>query len=414
MQHTITRSQPTLLSLSEALHLVLEHAQTLGSEACLLHASVGRVASEDVVATMTLPPFDNSAMDGYALRSEDARQATAEHPVVLPIVGESAAGHPFPRAVQLGEAIKIMTGAVVPAGADTVVMLEEARWRDAQVQLVRPSPPGQHIRRAGEDIVAGQRILRRGERMAWQHLGLLAGAGIARLNVYRPPQVAVLATGSELVPVGASLGPGQIRNCNSLLLTALLRQRHIPHYDFGIVSDDYETLLARLREGLSADLLLISGGVSVGEHDLVKKALRAVGFEQIFWRVNMKPGKPQLFGRVGHTYVFGLPGNPVSCVVGFLAFIAPWIRQTLGDPAPAPQRIQALLTRDVTVRDEKTHLVTAHLEGIMGDLRVTPTSQQGSGMLTSLATADCFILLPEGPPRIVRQGERVEVMPFDW
>lgn len=402
---------PRLTSVNDAKRIVLEQTAPLGIEEVALAASIGRVLAKDLMAEVDLPPFDNSAMDGYALRSYDVTQAAEDRPVTLQLVGEVAAGQVLNRSLGLGEAVKIMTGAPLPPGADSVVMLEQARLRDGMVELRSPVAPGNHIRKAGEDITAGETVLKAGARIRLQHLGLLAGLGYAELAVYRLPTVAVLATGSELVNIDEPLAPGKIRNSNSLVLAALLYRLGIRPVDCGSVIDQRALIQRKLEEASASDVILISGGVSVGEHDLVKRILRDLGMETLFWRVNMKPGKPLLFGRWQGKVVFGLPGNPISCVVCFLEFIQPFLRKAMGEQEMNRERVRAKLTQPIRKKEPRLQFLTATLDEHQGTLQVTPTPQQGSGMLNSLAQANAFIVMPEDTMQL-EAGSIVDVLPL--
>lgn len=420
---------PRLTSVEEARRIVLAQAMTLGSERVRLGDGIGRVLAQDLVAEASLPPFDNSAMDGYAIHSSDAAGASREHPVTLRLVGEVAAGEVRERAVSRGEAVKIMTGAPLPPGADSVVALEEARLRSdghqgqaecrtrgasgrgKQVEIFGEVPPGRHVRKVGEDIKTGEVALAAGTRIQLQHVGLLASLGYAEVPVFRAPSIAVLATGSELIEIGGQLAPGKIRNSNSLTLLTLLRGLGLRATDLGIVTDDHALIRQRLEEAAKHDVVLISGGVSVGEHDLVKRVLRDLGMETLFWRVNMKPGKPLLFGRWRDSVVFGLPGNPISSVVCFLEFIAPYLRKATGEHDPTDGLVHARLTQPLRKKEPKPLFLTAQLREEAGTLLVTPTPQQGSGMLNSLAQANAFIVVPEDIMELAA-GSLVEVVPL--
>ncbi len=404
-------SAPRLTRVDEARRIVLAQATTLGPERVRLEDGIGRVLAQDVIAEASLPPFDNSAMDGYTVRSADTAGASREQPVRLKLVGKVAAGQTLEREVNRGEAAKIMTGAPLPIGADSVVMLEEARFRDGIVEIRSPVAPGSHIRKVGEDIPAGNSVLTAGSRIRLQHLGLLAGLGYATLPVYRSPTVVVLATGSELVNIDEPLAPGKIRNSNGLVLAALLRQLGIQPLDLGTAVDERVRIQRKLQEAAASDVILISGGVSVGEHDLVKRILRDLGMEIFFWRVNMKPGKPLLFGRWRGKVIFGLPGNPISCVVCFLEFISPFLRKVMGERDVDQGRVHARLTQSIRKKEPRRQLFTAKLEEDQGGLSVTPTPQQGSGMLNSLAQANAFIVVPEETMRL-EASDLVEVLPL--
>ena len=402
---------PRLISVEEARRIVLAQAMTLGSERVRLEDGIGRVLAQDLVAEASLPPFDNSAMDGYAIHSSDTAGASREQPVKLRLVGEVAAGQTLERTVGRGEAVKIMTGAPLPPGADSVVALEDARLRGEQVEIFGEVPPGRHVRNVGEDIKTGEVALAAGTRIQLQHVGLLASLGYAEVPVFRVPSIAVLATGSELIEIGGQLAPGKIRNSNSLTLLTLLRGLGLRATDLGIVTDDHALIRQRLEEAAKHDVVLISGGVSVGAHDLVKTVLREMGMETLFWRVNMKPGKPLLFGRWRDSVVFRLPGNPISCVVCFLEFIAPYVRKVTGEDDPTDGLVRARLTRPLRKKEPKTLLLTAQLREEGGTLLVTPTTQQGSGMLKSLAQANAFIVVPAELLQL-EEGSLVNVLPL--
>lgn len=402
---------PRLTSVEEARRIVLEQATTLGPERVRLEDGVGRVLAQDLVANTDLPPFDNSAMDGYAIRSADTAGASRERPITLRLVGEVAAGEVLDRPISRGEAVKIMTGAPLPPGADSVVALEEARVRRGLVEILTDIALGRHVRNAGEDIKVGDVALAAGTRIQLQHVGLLASLGYAEVPVFRVPSIAVLATGSELIEIGEALAPGKIRNSNSLTLLTLLRGLGLRAVDLGVVTDDRALIRQRLEEAAAHNVILISGGVSVGQHDLVKTVLREMGMEALFWRVNMKPGKPLLFGHLRNSVIFGLPGNPISCVVCFLEFIAPYVRKVTGEDDPTNGLVHARLTQPLRKKEPKTLLLTAQLREEAGTLAVTPTPQQGSGMLNSLAQANAFIVVPEDIMEL-EAGSLVEVLPL--
>lgn len=401
-----------MMNVEEAWSLICQRAAPLPSELRRLEDAVGTVLAEPVSAPTDLPPFDNSAMDGYALQAAETQGAGAQHPVTLAVVGEVAAGGWQDTLIQPGTAVKIMTGAAVPPGADAVLMLEAGRLRQGAVEIREPVAPGTHIRQRGEDVRRGARLLEAGTRLTVQRIGLLAGSGIAGVRVHRQARVSLLATGSELVTDGRPLKPGQIYDSNRIILRTLVEQAGGACEDFGIVPDDPTLIKAQIQSGLRSDLLLISGGVSVGAHDHVKPVLQALGMETLFWRVNMKPGKPLLCGRLGEQWVFGLPGNPISCVVGFLVFIEPLIRRLAGEHDAQPRYARALLKSAVSKKDERRHFMTARLAPTPdGRLEAAPTEKQGSAMMQALAQADAFVIVPEDRTRL-EAGEQVDVLRF--
>ena len=338
----------SLLTLEEAQERVLKAARPLSAENVPVAAAGGRVSAEDVRARIDLPPFASSAMDGFAVRAADL-------PGTLRIAGESAAGQPLEAQLEPGCAAAISTGAVVPAGADAVVPIENVVVQDNSVEIPQAVQPGAHIRPRGGDVTAGEVVVPAGTRLTPGRLAAAAASGVAELSCARLPRVAVLATGSELVDPGGELRPGQIYETNGLMLSAALSATGAEVVSEPPVADDEEALREALERGLAADVLVTSGGVSVGEHDLVRAVERELGVEEIFWRVSIKPGKPVSFGVRGDTLVFGLPGNPVSALVGCELFVKPALRALQGIPDPLPRfepgRLAAALRRNEE-RDE--------------------------------------------------------------
>jgi molybdopterin molybdotransferase len=380
---------PTALPSIEAVRAsVASSCATLPSEPVAIGDAAGRVLAADVIATADVPRFDNSAMDGFAVRSEASSGA-------LRIVGEARAGAPAGAAPAAGEAIRISTGAPLPAGADAVVPLERTRELDGRVTLTAEAVPGQHVRRAGEDLRAGSVVLRAGTALDAGALSVAVGAGAGTLSCARRPRVAILCTGDELRPPGSPLGPGQIHNSNAVMLAALAAREGATVVSAQTVRDAREETEAALAGALEeADVVVLSGGVSVGPHDHVKAALEALGVTQRLWRVDLQPGKPTWFGVRGRLLVFGLPGNPVSSFVTFVLFARPALRALQG-AEPLPPREQALLTQDVPRRG-RTQAARVRLDAADGTLRATPTGAQGSHVTASLATADALAFVEAG------------------
>ena len=357
----------------------------------------GCVLAEDIASTHPLPPFDNSAMDGYAVRASDVAGATASSPVTLPVVGDVAAGSNTPYTVQPGLCVRIMTGAPLPPGADAIVPLE---WTDggiAQVTIRQAAKEGGHVRRAGEDVAPGTTVLSAGAHLGAAQVGLLAAVGRERVSVRPRPRVVVLSTGSELVDPGQPLTTGKIPDSNSTLLTAAAGEAGAIAFRVGIVPDDPRVLIDTLEDQLiRADLVVTSGGVSVGAYDVVKEALGRIG-EVKFERVAMQPGMPQGFGRIGpdKTPFFGLPGNPVSAYVSFEVFVRPAIRRMLGvEPLTRPT-VRARLTASISSPPGKRTYARASVTVDKGEYVVRPVGGSGSHLIASLAGANAFVVVPE-------------------
>lgn len=394
-------------SFDEHLAEVLRVVQPLAPlEVGLLDAH-GCVLAEDVVAPGPLPGFDNSAMDGYAVRSADVQRV----PCVLPVVGDVAAGPASALSVQPGLSVRIMTGAFLPSGADAVVPVEHTDGGLAQVRIDRAPSPGQHIRRAGEDVQRGELVLAAGTHLGAAQVGLAAAVGRARLLVRPRPRVVVVSTGDELVEPGAPLRPGQVHDSNSVALTAACTEAGAIAYRVGIIPDDGPRLLDALEDQLvRADLLLTSGGVSVGAYDVVKEVLLRLGTVG-FHKVAMQPGMPQGFGVIGpdRTPVFGLPGNPVSALVSFEAFVRPALRRMIGAPVVTRPVISALSAADLRAPLDKRAFLRVRLDVKDGAYVVTPVSGSGSHLVAGLARANAFAVLPEGVEHVAT-GQPVQVM----
>lgn len=411
-----------LLSVEEARIRVLAGVAALPAETVALEPAAGRVLSEPVAAAQTLPAWDNSAMDGFAVRSEDVVSASPQQPVTLRVAGESAAGHPSPAPVAPGTAIRISTGAMLPAGADAVVPVEEtdapagARSIADVVRVMRAAPAGNHVRRRGEDVHAGERLLDAGRAVGPAALALLAAAGVTHVSVHRAPRVAVLATGDELVPLGSPLGPGAIYDSNSIALAAQARAARAEVRRLGLARDTLEAVLTPLREAAGwADVIVTSGGVSVGAHDVVRDAFAALG-EVDFWRVAVQPGKPLAYGRAGGCHLFGLPGNPVSAFVTFELFVRPLLRQLAGRVDLLGRTVvRARLAQAVTKSTERRAFLRVRLEreaGPSGGTLARLAGGQGSHVLSALAAADGLAIVPEGLPGL-SAGSEVDVWTLD-
>jgi len=386
-----------LMPVAEALSAVLAGAEPLPEETVALDAAHHRVLARDVAALRTQPPQAMSAMDGYAVRSADASAVAAR----LKVIGEVAAGRPFERAVGKGEAIRIFTGGVVPEGADAVIIQEDTVVEDGGITITEAAIAGRHIRPAGVDFRKGDILLARGTRLTDRDLSLAAGMNYAELPMRRRPKVAILATGDELVMPGSNPGPGQIVYSNGYALRALTHQEGAETIDLGIAADTVEATTRGIRHARDsgADILITTGGASVGDHDLVKQSLEAEGVTMAFWRIAMRPGKPMMHGRLGALRVIGLPGNPVSSYVCGFLFLVPLIRALSGRTDVHHAHETALLGRDVDANDMREDYLRARLEVRKdGELVATPVDHQDSSLLANLAAARALVIRPPFAP----------------
>lgn len=415
-----------MISVDEALEKVLEHIDVLEAEESPILSCLGQVLAEDVSSPINIPPLDNSAMDGYAVRSADTRGASQKSPCSLRVIETVTAGAIPKGEVKPGTAIRIMTGAPIPKGADSVVKFEDTDESERQgapqeIGILTEVKPGSEIRRAGEDITAGSLVLRRGAVIRPAEVGVLASLGRSRVMVIRRPVVAILATGDEIVDVTQLLPQGKIYNSNSYSVAALvLRYGGIPQI-LGIASDSEGSLLASLHLGQDADMVITSGGVSVGDYDMVREVLAKKG-EIIFWRVRERPGKPLVFGMlrgkgrgggVRNIPLFGLAGNPVSAMINFELFARPAILKMMGRKNLVKPTVEAVVADDIENADGRRIFARAIVEKRGGQYFAQLTGPQGPGILTSMALANGLVVVPEDKPR-VKRGDLVKVIMLDW
>src|SRR5712691_4035290 len=385
------------MPVTEALSAVLAGAEPLPEEMVPLDAAHHRVLARDLAALRTQPPLAMSAMDGYAVRSADAADVAAR----LKVIGEVAAGRPFDTSVGAGEAVRIFTGGVIPPGADAVIIQEDTVAEGAGITITEAARPGRHIRPAGVDFRKGDVLLKGGIRLTDRDLSLAAGMNYPELAVRRRPKVALLATGDELVMPGSTPGPGQIIYSNGYALRALARAEGAETIDLGIAADTIEATTAGIRRArdLGADILVTTGGASVGDHDLVQDSLKAEGVAIAFWQIAMRPGKPMMHGRLGAMRVVGVPGNPVSSYVCTLLFVVPLIRALSGRKFVHHVRETAVLGRDVGANDRREDYLRARLaERADGMLVATPVNHQDSSLLANLSAAGALVIRPPFAP----------------
>jgi molybdopterin molybdotransferase len=378
------------MPVAEALRRVLTDAHALPAEMAPLADALGRVLTDDVSALRTQPPAAVSAMDGYAVQASDVAQA----PVKLKLIGEVAAGHPFAGEVGAGEAARIFTGGVLPKGSDTVVIQELTKREGDTVVIEKATAKARNVRAEGIDFVKEQVLLRKGTRLSDRDLMLAAAMNYPRLSVHREPKIAVLGTGDELVPPGSELASGQIVYSNGFALTALARSAGAIGSDLGIARDRIDDITASVRRARAwgADVLVTTGGASVGEHDLVQRALTSEGLDLSFWRVALRPGRPMMHGRLGGMQVLGLPGNPVSSYVCAFLFLVPLIRRLAGRLEAEHVSSRAQLGRDLRANDERADYLRATLAQGADGLVATPLPDQDSSLMAPLAKAGCLLI----------------------
>ena len=401
-----------MIPVDEALDKILSHVQTLGFEKVSLLDALGRVIAEDIFAKRNIPPLDNSAMDGYALRSEDVRQASQDHPVRLVVIEDLPAGFISTKTVERGKAVRIMTGAPIPKGADTVVPVEVTKKEDGSVLIFKGTGIGENIRESGEDVKQGDRVISKGDIVRPAEVGMLASVGRSFVSVYQKPLVAILCTGNELVDVDGDLDGVKIISSNSYTLGAQVKDCGAIPLQLGIARDRKEEIEEKLRQGIRADVLISSAGVSVGDYDFVKDVMKQLGMEMLFWKVAMRPGQPLAFGTIGEKPVFGLPGNPVSSMISFEQFVRPSLLKMMGCRHIFRPLVEATLKEEIKKIVGSRYFVRGFVSLEKDQYVVTTTGEQGSGILRSMVKANGLIVIPEDR-EIVRAGEKVKVQLLD-
>ena len=398
----------SMIQVQEALDKILSQIQFKGVEKIPLDQALGRVLAEDVVSRVNNPPLDNSAMDGYALIAQDIQSATPENPVKLEVVEEIAAGYTAKGTLKPGQTMRIMTGAPIPPGADAVLMQEDTQKDGNSILCLDRADVEENIRRAGEDVKIGEGVLKKGTTLSPAHIGMMAVVGRSQIAVSQRPTVSILSTGDEILELDETPQGPQLFNSNGHMLAAQIKSAGgIPLY-LGIAKDTEKDLMEKFEWALKADIVVSSGGVSVGDYDLVKSSLQKMGQDMLFWKVAMKPGKPLAFGRIGKIPIFGLPGNPVSSFVSFEQFVRPSLRKVLGCSDLSHKTVQAKLTRTIHKKPGRLHFLSSIVSWTDGEYTVTPAGEQGSGILKSAANANSLLIFPLEADEI-KQGQEVAV-----
>lgn len=415
-----------MISVAQAREIILKNILPLkDTEFLKIGSSLGRVSATDIKAKENIPPFDNSAMDGFAVKAKDTLGALREDPKILEIIADLPAGYTTRKSVRPMQAVRIMTGAPLPRGADSVVMVEDTEKVRGQgsrvkgqnkkkeyVKIFREIKRGENVRYAGEDVKKGETVIRKGDILKSGYVGMLASLGVTQIKAYRKPKVAILATGDELVEINQRLVPGKIRNSNAYALySQVLKAGAIPLL-LGIAKDKKEDLEHKIKKGLNADMLLVSGGISVGDYDFVKDVLQGLGTQMKFWRVAMKPGKPLAFGIIQNIPVFGLPGNPVSSMLTFEQFVRPALLKMAGANEIFRFHLPAIFREGLQKKKGLRYFLRVVLENKNGTLYASLTGPQGSGILKSMVLANAILELPEDIEEVHR-GESAQVTYLD-
>lgn len=410
-----------MISVEQAQEITLKNILPLKQTELLeIDSCLGRISAQDVKSKENIPPFNNSAMDGFAIRARDATSASRRNPKILEVIENLPAGYVATKTLRPLQAIRIMTGAPLPKGADAVIMVEDTKTKHLtpeHIKIFKEVKPGENVRYAGEDVKKQEVVIRKGAILKSGHIGMLAALGYTKIKVFRKPKIAILATGDELVEIKDRLKPGKIRNSNTYSLSAqVLRTGALPIL-LGIARDTLKDLERKIKKGLKQDMLLVSGGISVGDYDFVKGVLKDLGTQMKFWKVAMRPGKPLAFGMISASGgkgipVFGLPGNPVSSMVAFEQFVRPAILKTAGARDIFRFHLPAIIKEDFQKKKGLRYFLRAVLENKNGSLYASLTGPQGSGILKSMVLANGIMELPEDNVLVYR-GEKVQVTYLD-
>jgi molybdopterin molybdotransferase len=405
-------SEKTMIAVQEAQHIILGHTPVMGLERIELLSTLGRVLGEDIAAPFDIPLWDNSAMDGFAVRFQDIETALPDCPVHLTVIEDLPAGYLPQKAVGPLQATRIMTGAPLPTGADTVVRKEDTVSSPATVDILTPPSRGENIRRRGENVRQGDLTLPRGTVLRPGHIGLLASFCRSHLAVHQVPKVAVLATGDEVVAIDGERDQSKLVDSNTYSIAAQIKECGAHPLILGIARDERTELQRKLKEGLSADVIVTTGGISVGDYDYVREILEGLGVEMRFSKVAMRPGRPATFGTLGDKLVFGLPGNPVSCMVCFELFVRPALLKMMGYNQVYRPRVEAVLAHDLTTKKGLRFFLRVQLTHRDGQVYASATGDQGSGILRSMALAKGLLVVPEDREK-AHAGDKVTVYLLD-
>ncbi|MEK7772865.1 MAG: gephyrin-like molybdotransferase Glp [Deltaproteobacteria bacterium] len=402
-----------MITVEEAIETILKEIRPLGVESTDIIGALGRVLGEDIRASRPNPPWDNSAMDGYALVSQDTLGATDENPVKLRVIYDLPAGSTPQGPVARGAAVRIMTGAPMPDGATAVIMVEKTgQGADGSVIIRSEVKAGENVRRRGEDFSAGDTVIKKGSVVRPAEIGMLATVGVPFVSVHKRPRVAVLSTGDELCDVNQVPAMGKITNSNGYALAAMAAECGAEPAQLGIARDNRESLREKLASAMKYDCIISSGGVSVGDYDFVKDVLKDMGSNMIFWKVAMKPGKPLAFGVIGGKPAFGLPGNPISSMVAFEQFVRPALLKMSGRTDIFRGLIDARLTEDLRIKPGRMNFIRAELQRDGSGFRAAPLEGQGSGMISTMVRANSYIVVPKDSTGF-KKDATVKVQPFD-
>jgi molybdopterin molybdotransferase len=401
-----------MIRVEEALNHILNSISPLDLEKTDILNALGRVIGEDIYSGRNLPPKDNSAMDGYALKSDDTKGATSEAPSIVETIEDIPAGYPSQRTIGPGQAARIMTGAFVPEGADTVVKVEDTDRDGNRVRIFVESPRGDNIRYSGEDVKAGDLVISKGKIAGPAEVGMLASLGRSFIKVYQKPLVAIIATGDEIADIDEDTSGDKIISSNSYSINAQVRECGALPLQTGIAKDREKSLMAAFRAALRADVIISSGGVSVGDYDFVKDVMAQMGTNIEFWQVAQRPGKPLAFGTMEGKLVFGLPGNPVSSMITFEEYVRPALLKMMGHQDIFRRTIKATLMEDIKKKSGLKHFIRAQVRKEGEGFTVSTTGEQGSGILKSMVLANGIIVLPEDMTS-VKKGEEVSVQLID-
>jgi molybdopterin molybdotransferase len=401
-----------MMDYKDALREVLGRARPLTADSVSLDKALGRTLARDIRARESIPPFAKATMDGYAVRAADTRPEEGAASVHLRVIEDLPAGRVSRSAIGPGQAVRIMTGAPLPMGADAVVMVEDTEKAGDSVRLTSAVDPGENTGRAGEDVEKGELVLERGALVGPAAVGMLAALGYASVPVVRRPVVHIIATGDEIVEPGRKARPGQIRNSNGHALLALALQAGAEAAYLGIARDRSSSLGAKIGKARGSEILILSGGVSVGDYDLVKDQLKSLGVRPVFWQVRIKPGKPVFFGVRGRQLVFGLPGNPTSAMVTFHLFVRPVLDGMLGRREPGPRSGKAVLDQEIDLESGRMQFLRGALVSDGPQLRVAPYPDQKSGVLKSMVRSRVLIVVPADVTRVAK-GQEVDILILD-